>query len=121
MSNFLPKWLVLTMCLLWVALVVAGELVNADPTRGLGVRAPQVEAAMEGCTSTDMHQRYECKEQIILSNQRGMFLRAIGFVAELLGPPLVLWMLATRLHKADRQKGIRRGHAPPSIARWRVR
>ncbi len=121
MSNFLPKWLVLTLCGLWAALVIAGELVEVDPTR-LGLRAPEVEAAMENCTSADMHQRYECKERVILSNQRETFLKALGFGLELLGPPLLLWLLADRLHKADARTGIvRRDRAPPSIARWRVR
>lgn len=122
MSNFLPKWLVMTLCLLWAALVIAGELVDIDPDH-LGLRAPQVEAAMETCTSTDMRQRYDCKEAVILANQRETFLKAIGFVAELLGPPIVLWFLANRLYKADERRGIRRDHrrAPPSIARWRVR
>ncbi len=122
MSNFLPKWLVLTLCALWAALIIAAELVDVDPTK-LGLRAPAVESAMEACTSNDMHQRYECKEQVILTNQREMFLKAIGFFAELLGPPAVLWFLASRLHQADERRGTRRDHrrAPPSIARWRVR
>ena len=122
MSNFLPKWLVMTLCLLWAALVIAGELVDVDPTH-LGLRAPQVEAAMENCTSTDMHQRYECKEGVILANQRETFAKAIGFRAELLGPPIVLWFLTSRLHKADERRGVRRDHrrAPPSITKWRVR
>jgi len=122
MSNFLPKWLVLTLCALWVALILAGELVGVDPTR-LGVRAPAVEAAMEACTNPDMHQRYECKEGAILANQRDMFVKTIGFIAELIGPPIILWFLTTRLHKADKRKSGRRdlGRPPPSIARWRVR
>ena len=123
MSNFLPKWLVVTLGVLWVALVLAGELVNGDATTPMGVRAPQVEAAMQACTAPDMHQRYDCKEQVILANQRAMFLRSVGFGAELLGPPIVLWFLATRLHKADERRGVRRDtrRAPPSIAKWRVR
>src|SRR5579863_3641210 len=103
MSNFLPKWLVLTLCALWAALIIAGELVDVDPTR-LGVRAPAVEQAMEACTNPDMHQRYECKEGVILANQRDMFVKTIVFIAELMGPPVILWFLATRLHKADKRK-----------------
>ena len=125
MSNFLPKWLVLTLCGLWAALVITAELVDVDPTR-LGVRSPEVEAAMENCISPDMHSRYECKERAILANQRGMFVKSVGFLVELLGPPMVLWFLTTRLNKAEtRRTGGRRprdpGRGPPSIARWRVR
>jgi len=123
MSNFLPKWLVLTLCALWAALVIAAELVDVDPTK-LGLRAPQVESAMEACTNPDMRQRYECKEGVILANQRATFIKAIGFIGELIGPPAVLWFLTSRLHKAEeRRSGGRRDHRrpPPSIARWRVR
>jgi hypothetical protein len=119
MSNLLPKWLVSTATILWIGLILAGELVSVGPER-FGVEAPNVELAMQGCTSEDMHQRYECKEQLILANQRHMFVKAVGFVFVLIGPPIALWVLANRLRKLD-PRSLRPDRRPPSIAKWRVR
>src|ERR1700748_2111008 len=93
MSNLLPKWLVSAVTILWVALILGGQLLSVG-SPGFGVNAPKVELAMQGCTSEDMHLRYECKEKVILANQRQMFLKAIGFGFVLLGPPIAFWLLA---------------------------
>jgi len=119
MSNLLPKWLVSAATILWVGLILGSELVSVGPER-FGVNAPNVEQAMQGCTSEDMHQRYECKEQVILANQRQMFVKAIGFGFVLLGPPIALWLLANRLRKLD-PRSLRPDRRPPSISKWRVR
>jgi hypothetical protein len=119
MGNLLPKWLVSAVTILWIALILGGELMSAGPER-FGVNAPNVELAMQGCTSEDMHLRYECKEQVILANQRQMFVTAIvvGFV--LFGPPIAFWLLAGRLRKMD-PRSLRPDRRPPPIAKWRVR
>lgn len=119
MSNLLPKWLVAGVTILWVALILGRELIAVDPSQ-LGLRAPSVESAMEACTSENMHQRYDCKEQVILAHQRESFVKAIAFGFVLLGPPLALWLAANRLRRMD-QSSLRPGRRPPSIAKWRVR
>lgn len=119
MSNLLPKWLVSAVTILWIGLILGSELMSVDSGH-FGVNAPKVELAMQGCTSEDMHQRYECKEQLILANQREMFVKAIGFGFVLLGPPIALWLLADRLRKLD-PRSLRPDRRPPSIAKWRVR
>ena len=92
MSNLLPKWLVTTATILWIGLILVSELVSVDSGH-FGVNAPKVELAMQGCTSEDMHLRYECKEQLILANQRQMFLKAITFGFVLLGTVLLVGAL----------------------------
>ena len=119
MSNLLPKWLVAGVTILWVALILGRELIAVDPSQ-LGLRAPSVEAAMETCTGEDMHQRYECKEQVILAHQRDSFVKAVGFGFVLLGPPIALWLLTSRLRRRD-SRSQRPDRRPPSIAKWRVR
>jgi hypothetical protein len=119
MSNFLPKWMVVTASLLWLALILARELTNVDPTQ-LGLRSPDVEAGMQACTSEDMHQRYDCKERVILSNQRSTFVKATGLGFLLFGPPVALWLLSNRLGRMS-LRSYRPDRRPPSIAKWRVR
>jgi len=119
MSNLLPKWLVASATILWVALILGSQLLSIG-SAGFGVNAPKVEQGMQGCTSEDMHQRYECKEQVILANQREMFVKAVGFGFVLLGPPIALWLLGNRLRGMD-PRSLRPGRRPPSISKWRVR
>jgi hypothetical protein len=119
MSNFLPRWLVVTASLLWLAVILAGELTAVDPTQ-LGLRSPDVEAGMQACTSADMHQRYDCKERVILSNQRSTFVKAIGLGLLLFGPPVALWLLSDRLGRMD-PRNYRQDRRPSPIAKWRVR
>jgi hypothetical protein len=119
MSNLLPKWLVSAVTILWIGLMLGSELLSVGST-GFGVNAPNVELAMQSCTSEDMHLRYECKEKVILANQRQMFLKAISFCFVLLGPPIALWLLANRLRRLD-TRSLRPDRRPPSIAKWRVR
>jgi hypothetical protein len=102
-----------------MSLILGRELIAVDPTQ-LGLRSPAVEAAMETCTSEDMHQRYECKEQVILSHQRETFVKAIVFGFVLLGPPLAFWFGISRLRKLD-PRSLRSDRRPPPIAKWRVR
>jgi hypothetical protein len=119
MSNLLPKWLVSAVTILWMALILGSELLSVGSGQ-FGVNAPSVELAMQGCTSEDMHQRYECKEKVILANQRQSFLKATGFGFVLLGPPVAFWLLVNRLRRLD-ARSLRPDRRPPSIAKWRVR
>ena len=114
MSNILMKWLVVTVSILWAAVVIDRAVIEPDTSD-----TPVVEAG-KNCTSEDMHQRYECAESAILSHQREKFVRYIGIGFLLFGPPIGLWLGVNRLFRAT-VTNLRPDRRPPSISKWRVR
>jgi hypothetical protein len=110
------KWLVLAISILWAAVVVDQALIEPDQSQG----DTSVVDVGKNCTSEDMHQRYECREQAILATQRSKFVRYIGLGFLIFGPPIGLWMVMSRLSSAS-VTNLRPDRRPPNISKWRVR
>jgi len=120
MRNFIPKWAVAAFSILWLAVIIDREILEADSNQ-MGIKAPVVEAEIKNCTSTDVHQRYECTENAILANQRSTFVKAIGLGFLMFGPPIALWLLSGWLDRFSFGGGYKPDRRPPPISRWRVR
>jgi hypothetical protein len=135
MSNIVPKWAVPALSITWIAVVLGLELLSFDLGDQLGPESAEVEARMKNCVSDDMHQRYECKERAIISNQLSLFGKVSGGGLLAFGPPLGMWLLARRAERPPRRRYTgsgaqasaqtvamqNAGPRPPSIARWRIR
>ena len=121
MSNFIPKWAVAAFSILWLAVIIDREILEAD-SRQMGINAPSVEAEIKNCNNAASKQRYECTESAILAHQRKTFIDAIGLGILMFGPPIGLWLLANWLdHASFGGYRVRPGRRPPSIKKWRVR
>lgn len=115
MSNILMKWLVILASILWAVIVIDRAVIERGP-----IDATPVVEAGKNCTSEDMHQRYECTEAAILTQQREKFVRYIGLGLLLLGPPIGLWLMMSRLAR-NSVTNLRPDRRPPPISKWRVR
>jgi hypothetical protein len=114
MGNILLKYLVVTLSILWMAVVLDRAVIEQD-----WGGAPVIEAG-KNCTSEDMHQRYECTEAAILAIQRAKFVRSIGIGLLLFCPPIFLWLVTKRLSSTS-VTNLRPDRRPPPISKWRVR
>lgn len=125
----MPKWAVSALSITWIAVVLGLELLSFGLEDQLGPESPDVEARMKACVSEDMHQRYECKEQAILANQRALFIKVLGAGLLAFGPPVGLLIIQRQAERPRRRRFGGAGSAamhnagprPPSIAKWRVR
>jgi hypothetical protein len=116
------RWIGWLACACWLAVTINYLIFQRDPDQ-FSFRAPVVEAEMKNCTSEDMHQRYSCKEQAMLSHERLMFVEALIPTALVFAPPLLVWLLARRLMRRSARRGDEDYNAdlPPSIKKWRVK
>jgi hypothetical protein len=105
-------------CAAWLGYGIWHEVFNQDASQ-FGFRAPVVEAEMKNCTSDEMRERYECKEQAILANERLQFIGASGRAVLIFGPPILVWVVARRVLRL--RPGDSATPLPPSIQKWRVK
>jgi hypothetical protein len=116
------RWIGWLACAGWLAISINYLIFQSDPDQ-FSFRSPEVEAEMKNCTSENMHQRYSCKEQAILSHERLKFVQALAPTALVFAPPLLVWLLARRLLRSNARRGDEDYNSalPPSIKKWRVK
>lgn len=116
------RWIGWLACAGWLAISINYLIFQTDPDQ-FSFRSPEVEAEMKNCTSEDMHQRYSCKEQAILSHERLKFVQALVPTALVFAPPLLVWLLARRLLRRSARRGDEdyKLEPKPSIKKWRVK
>lgn len=114
---------VATVMLLWAALTIYTEIIDADPNE-YSIKSPEVRQQLENCAGT-FAQRQACAERITTGRQQLGFLVWCEKVVIILGPPLVLWGLAgyaTRQRgRAPRPEPVSRRVAPAAAQRPRPR
>lgn len=108
--------LVAVVSLIWGALTIYTEIIEADPD-AYSIRSPEVRQQLENCTGT-FAQRQACAERITEERQQLGFLVWCGKVAIILGPPLVLWGLtglASRQRRGEPEPAPRRPAPGPAL------
>lgn len=117
------RWILWLVSAVWLAVMINAQILQRDPAE-FSFRAPAVEAEMKNCSSEDMKQRYDCKEQALLAHERSMFYGMAGPVTLIFAPPVILWLAfrwLMRRGSVDGDDGEGEIRPPPSIRKWRVR
>jgi hypothetical protein len=105
------KWAAIAFSILWVVINVYAEFIDEDPTEN-GFKSREVESRMQNCGG-NFHQRYECKESLVLAKQRASFILWSERLTITFGPPIGISLLFRMANKRRRLRRMAMSRTKP--------